>query len=114
LSYGSTGDTLKKKTSVKTHVYIKDILFAEIEFIGIEKKQYQCNPVTEVLNTKGYKLVILFKKNQLFQCERHRFVVVALVVIEVIDDNYGQYLQKYFVHHIIPYCPPSASFKLHI
>jgi hypothetical protein len=105
LGYGSTRDILKKKISLQTHVNMKDIFFAEIEFIGTEKNQYHCNPVTEVLNTKGYKLVVLFKKNQLFQCERHCFIVVALVVNGVIDDKYGQYLRKYFVHDIIPHCP---------
>jgi hypothetical protein len=104
IGYGSTRDSLKRKISKMTRVNRKDIFFAEIEFIGMEK-QYPCNPVTEVLNTKPYKLVVLFKKNLLFQCERHRFIVVALIVNEIIDDNYGQFLRKYFVRNIIPHCP---------
>jgi len=104
LGFGCNEDDLKKNVLEKTKLNQKDILFQEIEYIGVNIKNYPCNPATEILETKNKKLVVLFKKNKLFQCQEHVFIVVALIVNNSINSQHGDRLRNYFVKEIIPNC----------
>jgi hypothetical protein len=67
-------------------------------------KKYQCNTVTETVDTNKFKLVVFFKKTNLFQCKKHSFIVVALIVNNVIESDSGKSLRHYLVKKVIPYC----------